>query len=44
MMVFKDEELQDYYDTIVTVESIKAYYRGRPDLTREQFVEMVDAA
>ena len=34
MRLFKDEEMQDYYDTFVNVESMKAYYRGRHDPTR----------
>ncbi len=34
MSLFKDEEMQDYYDTVVNVESMKAYYRGRRNPTR----------
>ena len=34
MRFFKDEEMQDYHDTVVNVKSMKAYYRGRHDPTR----------
>ena len=39
MRFFKDEEMQNYLDTVVNVESMKAYYRGRHDPTREQLAE-----
>ncbi len=39
MRFFKDEEMQNYHDTVVNVESMKAYYRDRHDAMREQLAE-----
>ena len=33
MRFFKDEDMQDYHDPGVNVESMKAYYRDRHDPT-----------